>query len=154
MTEETSSGQIIDWRDADAYRPLLALGRAGWAWEALRRNPDYARLAAAEFPCAVSQIVQRTPLIVVIDAAEPLGAPRAWGLHFLRNARLPGRCRGCLLALRCRRNRSPYRGLLCLVPQGRRLRPRAPRLCRKGPAERRRQLSTSCSATASIVSSF
>ena len=136
MTEQTRSGQSIDWLDGDAYWTLLALCRAGWAWEALRRNPDYARLAAAEFPRAVSQIVRRTPSIRVIDTAEPPGAARAWGLHFLRNARSPCRCRGRLLALRCRRIRSIYRGWPCLARQRRRFRPEASRLCRDGSADR------------------
>ena len=31
-----------DWRDADQYRYMVDLDRAGWAWEWLRRSPDYA----------------------------------------------------------------------------------------------------------------
>jgi hypothetical protein len=30
-----------DWRDAEQYRHMLDLDQAGWAWEWLRRNPDY-----------------------------------------------------------------------------------------------------------------
>jgi len=39
-------GNVPDWRDAAAYAPLLAADRSIFAWEWLRRNPDYR--AAAE----------------------------------------------------------------------------------------------------------
>ena len=32
---------IQDWRDEAAYRSLAEYGGAAWAWEFLRRNPDY-----------------------------------------------------------------------------------------------------------------
>ncbi len=32
---------MLDWRDADAYRFAAELDAGGWAWEFLRRNPDY-----------------------------------------------------------------------------------------------------------------
>lgn len=51
--------QWPDWRDAAAYRPLLGADRSAFAWEWLRRNPDYCRDATA---------------------AEPAKAPRIWGL--------------------------------------------------------------------------
>jgi hypothetical protein len=30
-----------DWREPEQYRNLLDLDRAGWAWEWVRRHPDY-----------------------------------------------------------------------------------------------------------------
>lgn len=36
-----------DWRDGSAYAPLLQVGRAGFAWEWLRRDESY-RLAAVQ----------------------------------------------------------------------------------------------------------
>lgn len=39
-------GDRPDWRDADQYGYLTGLDRAGWAWEWLRRNPDYGATAA------------------------------------------------------------------------------------------------------------
>lgn len=35
-----------DWRDAEAYAPLLDVGRPGFAWEWLRRDPRYREAAA------------------------------------------------------------------------------------------------------------
>ena len=32
-----------DWRDADAYAMVRALGRSALAWELLRRDPAYRR---------------------------------------------------------------------------------------------------------------
>jgi hypothetical protein len=40
---------IPDWRDASAYAPLLRVERAGFAWEWLRRRPDYACSARRAF---------------------------------------------------------------------------------------------------------
>jgi len=36
-----------DWRDADAYAPVLRLGRPALAWELLRRDPDYRAFVAS-----------------------------------------------------------------------------------------------------------
>lgn len=58
-----SAGPGADWRDADAYAPLLAADRIIFAWEWLRRNPGY-RAAAGIAPS------QRNWL-----------DPAAWGLH-------------------------------------------------------------------------
>lgn len=38
----TLAGQC-DWRCPDQYTYLQGMDRAGWAWEWLRRNPDYRR---------------------------------------------------------------------------------------------------------------
>lgn len=32
-----------NWRSADDYADLRRLDRAGWAWEWMRRNPEYQR---------------------------------------------------------------------------------------------------------------
>lgn len=48
-------GPIADWRDADAYAPLLAADRSLIAWEWLRRDPAY-RLAAVRGTEAVSRV--------------------------------------------------------------------------------------------------
>lgn len=61
---------VPDWRDAAAYAPLLHADRSLFAWEWLRRNPDYR--AAAERALAASGC--RGP-------AEPGAAPERWGLH-------------------------------------------------------------------------
>jgi hypothetical protein len=65
-----------DWRDPAGYRSLLAIDRPGFAWEFLRRNPDY---------CAETL---RFPPLPHRDRARPLkldaparGAAR-WGFGF------------------------------------------------------------------------
>lgn len=35
-----------DWRDADAYAPVIRLGRPALAWELLRRDPEYRAFVA------------------------------------------------------------------------------------------------------------
>ncbi|APR51158.1 hypothetical protein CA223_19030 [Sphingomonas koreensis] len=65
---------LSNWRGAESYRYVRDLDRAGFAWELLRRNPDY---------CSVAR---DTPLVrpvggyLRIDAA-PRHGPR-WGLSF------------------------------------------------------------------------
>jgi hypothetical protein len=41
MSGEERTPDRPDWRDIEQYRHLLDLDRAGWAWEWLRRRPDY-----------------------------------------------------------------------------------------------------------------
>lgn len=53
---DATRGQTPDWRDAQGYAPLLRVGRSGFAWEWLRRDPSYR------------------------DAAGG-GDPAQWGLH-------------------------------------------------------------------------
>lgn len=66
-----AGGELVpDWRDAAAYEPLLEADRSLFAWEWLRRNPDYR--AAAER--ALEEGGSRIP-------AGSGQAPRQWGLH-------------------------------------------------------------------------
>ena len=49
MTKENAAPGIspgADCRDPENYKHLLELDRAGWAWEWLKRNPDF--IAAIE----------------------------------------------------------------------------------------------------------
>ncbi|MDP9423633.1 MAG: DUF2285 domain-containing protein [Pseudomonadota bacterium] len=57
-----------DWRDAAAYEPLLDADRSFFAWEWLRRNPDY-RVAA------------KRALEGFRIAEETSGTAESWGLH-------------------------------------------------------------------------
>lgn len=59
-----SAGPVADWRDADAYAPLLAADRSLFAWEWLRREPAYRAAARAALK----------------GHESPEGAER-WGLH-------------------------------------------------------------------------
>lgn len=65
----------IDWRRPETYEKIRDLDAVGFAWEYLRRNPDYRR-AYLELTEAISAI-GHTP-------SSPL---RHWGLSF------PGRSR-------------------------------------------------------------
>lgn len=54
--------QPPDWRDADAYAPVLAGGRPALAWELLRRDPAYRTFAN--------------------KAGSSHDVSNRWGLHF------------------------------------------------------------------------
>ncbi len=41
MTEPISKPPTRDWKDEHSYRDLERLDRRGFAWEYLRRNPEY-----------------------------------------------------------------------------------------------------------------
>jgi hypothetical protein len=60
---------LPDWRDADAYAPVLAGGRPAIAWELLRRDPGYRADHGA---------------LASVDAGDDQAATFAtkWGLHF------------------------------------------------------------------------
>lgn len=51
-----------DWRDSDAYAPVLEGGRPALAWELLRRDPDY-----------------RASIVGAGSGCDTLAR---WGLHF------------------------------------------------------------------------
>ncbi len=67
-----------DWRDFEQYRHLLDLDRAGWAWEWLRRRPDYAGESNNERPNRGSRA---KPFPTLIRSAES-GLECQWGLCF------------------------------------------------------------------------
>jgi len=73
----SATGDIPDWRDAQAYAPLLRAERAVFAWEWLRRNPAY-RAAAALAGGPAGDCAER-PRCVPALAAQPEAG--AWGLH-------------------------------------------------------------------------
>lgn len=61
---------------ASSYDHLLELDRAGWAWEWLRRNPDFASA------CPTRAQLRKTSasIVVPVDALNS-DLPR-WGLHY------------------------------------------------------------------------
>ena len=61
---------------ASSYRHLLELDRAGWAWEWLRRNPDFASAYAAQ----TSFCKEGGSIVVAADGSPP--DLIRWGLHF------------------------------------------------------------------------
>ena len=81
-----------DWRSAAAYADTVSLSVSGWAWEFLRRNPDYqaetraaaprstARAAAGRrwgLSCRRGSGPQRPRHGALLDAGPPAGAGAA-----------------------------------------------------------------------------
>ena len=76
-----------DWRDPESYKPLIDLDRAGWAWEWLKRNPDFAT-AAGGLP-QVSPPLRPSATEPRLKAAQPRilriqnpGPFEQWGVFF------------------------------------------------------------------------
>ena len=68
-----------DWRDPSSYQPLLKLDRVGWAWEWLRRNPEF----VAAMPKSSVQGAMEPRVVTLSDA--PLAM--RWGVLFCRTRR-------------------------------------------------------------------
>lgn len=68
-----------DWRNAADYVHLIDMPRPAFAWELLRRNPDYRRAARVAAP----QHREEGPILFASPPATRLAAP--WGLEFLRS---------------------------------------------------------------------
>lgn len=90
ISQEPGEPSRASWRDPTNYRSLLTLDRCGWAWEWLRRNPDYIHLTTRlSAPARVEQPGTQVRIITASAAEES----RHWGLHFRRVAKPPGyRC--------------------------------------------------------------
>lgn len=71
-----------DWRDPEQYRPLLALDKAGWAAEWLRRSPDFADIlrSVAEKVWTTHRPVGGPRIIILSD----LPVDARWGVIFCR----------------------------------------------------------------------
>jgi hypothetical protein len=67
------------WREHAEYCWLRSLDRAGFAWEFLRRNPDYCRIVGAHGPNIPLRIGWREVRDVKEEEAR-VAAP--WGVHF------------------------------------------------------------------------
>ncbi|BAV64081.1 DUF2285 domain-containing protein [Sphingobium cloacae] len=67
----------LDWRNPASYRPLLDLDRSGWAWEFLRRNPDY-RKAVQSLPKPTQERWLMPPLSLI----SAVGISPEWGCPF------------------------------------------------------------------------
>lgn len=85
---EGASGKFAppDWRDADQYRHLLDLDRAGWAWEWLRRHDAYE--GQVEDGGLAAQRDKPGPWLVELSPYQ-LAACRRWGLCFCHVTKLP-----------------------------------------------------------------
>lgn len=105
MREEASGP---DWRDADAYAPLLEADRSLVAWEWLRRDPSYRSAARLALAARISGGPAAEPGRFGLIAFESpgLAVPRArpmWRAevhpYVLRTHRLDDRARGDLFDL-------------------------------------------------------
>ena len=78
-TNDPAAPDWPDWRDREQYRHMLDLDRAGWAWEWLRRNPDYADGESEESPKQPRQKGRSH-----FEASNPILSekPSRWGLCF------------------------------------------------------------------------
>ena len=72
--------QVADWGDAAAYAPLLEADRSLFAWEWLRRVPDYREAAARSGATGVD----RSGTIIADERAA------RWGLHTFERSNLAG----------------------------------------------------------------
>lgn len=88
---------VDDWRDSDTYyRSACSLTDRGWAWEFLRRNPDY-RAQSSSVKLLDHADDDRKPAIVERCQNTATAAP--WGLICFRG--FASRCEVCqrLLAI-------------------------------------------------------
>ena len=69
-----------DWRSPDAYEDLRSLDAPGFAWEYLRRNPEFQRDQSK---------LERAARGGALDSAEEEAFTRRWGVRF--RGRRPGR---------------------------------------------------------------
>ena len=70
---QSNRGQTPDWRNAEAYAPLLQVERSGFAWEWLRRNERYRE-------DALRVLDRKSSMEAGFPADADEGAER-WGLH-------------------------------------------------------------------------
>ena len=96
-TLELDADSSSNWRDVSSYAYTKNLTHDDWAWEFLRRNPAYAKIAAT-LRAAARRSSQLPPAIVVIDAGDAGNDALPWGLNFLRSGGSPRSCRYGLLA--------------------------------------------------------
>lgn len=70
------------------YDYTEALSRSGWAWEFLRRHPDFQRAAKGE--TNRPNIAQERLGTTVFSLARPVKTAEAWGLRFFPDPGMPG----------------------------------------------------------------
>jgi len=69
-----------DWRNAKTYRPLLSLDRAAWAWQWLKRNPEFL-VSAHQGRRSPRRLPGPHPAPRIVATLTPLLDPR-WGVLF------------------------------------------------------------------------
>jgi hypothetical protein len=85
MDGESGRQPRPNWRDASSYAYTQALSSEGWAWEFLRRNPEY-RAQFAQHPHLPSTRRQAHDAPSVTAVTDPA----SWGLVRFRRSRPRG----------------------------------------------------------------
>lgn len=80
MADVASAGDKQGWRQDARYRYTDTLPRRAWAWEFLRRNPDYRKTWADV--SAAAKIEFPTPGLTRITASAELDELARWGIFF------------------------------------------------------------------------
>lgn len=80
MDETTLRSTWPDWQDNRAYDYTEHLTRLGWAWEFLRRNPDFQRDLATVLSLAERSVTGSG--IVLTRLPTSAGLLLRWGLLF------------------------------------------------------------------------
>lgn len=70
----------MDWRRRETYGPLTELPRKAWAWEFLRRNPDF----HGAWRTAADQVAIDTEDGLTVITVPEEGPLRQWGVLFRR----------------------------------------------------------------------
>jgi len=71
--------RTMDWRSQDAGDALKELDRAGFAWEFLRRNPEYRQ--------DYRRALERIAAGAITEEAAMAAISRRWGLSFRPRSR-------------------------------------------------------------------
>ncbi len=70
-----------DWRDRSHYDYTASLSRRGWAWEFLRRNPEFRKASRALNPNLVS-VDSPSPAFRTVAIVKALHALEDWGVFY------------------------------------------------------------------------
>jgi hypothetical protein len=106
-TTEVDTDSSSNWRDPSSYAYTKNLTHDDWAWEFLRRNRAYAKIAAT-LQASAWRSRRLLPAIEVIDASDAGNDALPWGLNFLRSGGSPRSRRYGLLAGRSQSCGAPH----------------------------------------------
>jgi hypothetical protein len=81
MSEPDDATEEPDWRRRETYEYTRGLPRRGWAWEFLRRNPDYRREWAPPADATIDTIEPHLTLLRLHPREQGNGR---WGVLFRR----------------------------------------------------------------------
>ncbi|WP_306030717.1 DUF6499 domain-containing protein [Stappia sp. MMSF_3263] len=79
MKEADRNASFWNWHQHGHYRCLHNHDRADWAWEFLRRHPEFPGFLGAS---ATRQLLRRTPPVNLVTLKEELVHTQRWGVRF------------------------------------------------------------------------